>query len=332
MIAWASIKERDSRSGAREFAHNNSDELGNHARFEYQIRCDYESAIQRLSSASVNSVSWNTIRESLEKILLDLNSFTNLEQKTQLTYLTLKNLSLMKDQQGDSLGAFQDAIKALSHSDFKDETALLVRIAYLSLHSNEIWTCQALLSSGHLARALRPIYDDLSRKCQKALLSDLHCPTQEKKSSFKSIPILTIRFNSISTSSRLLHLLLEAFSSLKTSDVLEYCQSGFFFINWEKEFEHSIVVDNVQQEIDHPCLVSGGELRPDDDPSRATSVTEENETKLRKSSRQLPRKVKDGDFDSSSNVVAAAFLGTESKSGNCWEAVSNELQNYLSVR
>jgi hypothetical protein len=330
MISWVSINGKEREGGGSETAHSSGDGAaleGNHTRFEYQIRCEYETAIQRLSSllsTEVNSVSWKATRESFEKILLDLDSFTNLEQKTQLSYLTLKNLSLMKDQEGDFHGAFQDAIKALSYSNFKNETALLVRIAYLSLQSNEIWTCQALLSSGHLSQALRPIYDDLCRKCRKALLLDPHCPVHESHSPLKPIPILAIRFELVSSlppaSSRLLHFL-KALASLKTTEVIEYCQSGFLFLLWKEKSPESSVVSEVQI----PEANAG-----DQDPSVACPARD-NDTRLRKSSRLVPRKQKEADFDYSSHVTSPAMVGTEAKSENCWESISSELQAYASV-
>lgn len=283
MISWVSVKARNDVTESNPHEETNS-------RYEYRIRCDYEANIKQLSHLipTKNPQQWFETKLKFEEILENVNQLTNIEQKKQFTYLIMKNLSYMKEKEGNYQEAFIDAMKALSMSDLTDETALLVRIAYLSLKSNEIWTCQQLISSGHLSKALTPILSDLKEKCRIALLSQPPHPLKTLPSLIP--PLLTLKipiksFDSVPENSSRLLSILKYFSELQASDIASYSTSGLLDLQYIDESNMVVVGPNVGDNRD----ISAKEVEFPQNSDNTKSV--------RKSARHIPRRLREISFD-----------------------------------
>jgi hypothetical protein len=322
MIAWATVSQQSPSHGGDRSIENGDNEIN--SRYEYRIRCDYETAIQQLSSSTFGDENWNQIKQNLEALLRNLDLFTNLEQKKQLTYLAFKNLASMKEKEGDYHGAFQDALSALSNSNSKEETALLVRIAYLSLQSGEVWTCQALLSSGYLSKALRPVIADLRKKCDSATLSisSNNFPPPIRPIPMLEVPIVESPVESLPLPGlRLLSLLKAMTVSSQRSEWIQNPAVNILFTPpptlCNQENTIALTIDTQETASDDPDPTIGSISAPN-------SIENENKN-LRKSSRQSLRKMKEVEFDYSSSQLSTPTTVTAADDA-LWESVLNDLQ------
>ena len=157
MISWSAVNSRDE--------HDASESQVTKEGVEHSLRSLYEEAIEKMSlSSHMGDTEWIVAREYLQEIISRLSDLEDERKRQRLGYLSLNNMSRMKETEGDFRGAMEDALSALELSLAANDTALLTRIALLSLKVGDNWTCDSLLFSGRLSGALSSSVSEISRR------------------------------------------------------------------------------------------------------------------------------------------------------------------------
>lgn len=316
---------------------------------------------------------WMKIKENFENIILKLNNLINKKYKIKLKYLCLKNLSFMKEKEENYLDALQDALNAIHESMNENneenynnnsninnnnnniDLVLLIRTAYLSIQSKQLWLCRELLYSGHLSKALKPVLWDLHKKYSEAILNETPTNFLESKTFVKSPIKLEIQIpnSSFTSNLRLLSIqeYLKIFSCLKISQIKEYIENRSLNIQfiYQQPFNNSTNLDinlssksfstifpienNQHEDLDSPMIRTIDDtpitLTGESIDSNEQKIKNKNELK-RKSNRQRTKKY-ESDYHFHSNSSSSTNKTTEGMQDSTLDFLLNRLENFYQV-